>query len=409
MSSITEQDIEQAITDGNGNRILRLAMANPIFTLRYIDARMRELSNEHLGMAKLKWLMEIETFVRSWFWHDNTKTSKMERDIDLGIMQQAYRYGSLFLIVGAGLSMGEAGLVRWKDLVIEVLKYAIELGSEEERLKVANGIRETLYFAAETAEEEVRKALADHVPIAPECRLKIEGLLKNLIAQTTYDSDELRLITEVVKQCLGDRYFNHLQSILYFAHHLNITNAHQAIAAMARSEKPRLSAILTYNFDDLLEKAVTNAGKGYKAHCSQKGDWIFQNGYKEGQPVAIDIFHVHGYVPSQMQFPTNIDLVFSANEYEHAYGTSNTITQSVNQAYLSDNALGLVLGSSLTDNYAVDQMKTLHAQSPGWYHYVLMDQSDKHTREYYREMGLRVHWISDYDEIPQLLHEIAEL
>jgi hypothetical protein len=171
----------------------------------------------------------------------------------------------------------------------------------------------------------------------------------------------------------------------------------------------RIFAILTYNFDDLLETALWKAGLGCTAHCSQTGKWIAQFHHSQDHPEALDIWHVHGYVPSQFRIPKNIDLVFSAEEYERAYGQANSITRLVQHSHLGK-APGLFLGCSLRDEYTVRQLRQTHEIRPGWYNYVLMNLPDDRTREHYRELGLRVIWFQpsgDFREIPQLLEDIA--
>lgn len=410
-SLVNEKDIAEALSNGDGARLAHLATAEPIRTLAYLDGWMRGLIVGPRPAAELEWLVKMDVVLRRWLRLESAGGSGItERDVDVAIMRGAYLHGSLFLVVGAGVSMG-AGLSGWKDLVIKVLNFALELGSEKQRSRVDHRVRDAFTSAPNAAEEKVQQSLADLTPLKPEDRLEIEALLKQLAIQETYSSDDLLHATQVAKRCLGERYFDHLKGVLYFSHRLKGTRTHLAIARMVRPKElkamtPRVFSILTYNFDDLLEKAVWHIGFGFKAHCSRKGEWIFQSGSSEDKPVAIDLYHIHGFVPGEMRCPPDIDLVFSAEEYELAYGKDNSITRVIHETYLG-NAPGLVLGSSLTDKYAVQQMTKAHNEKPGWYHYAMMGLPDEHSREHYRAMGLRVLWYNDRDEIPQLLDEIA--
>jgi hypothetical protein len=409
---VEEKDIAQAIGQGDGAGLARLAEADPTQILVYLDSSMRGLIAGPPDPARLQWLEKMDISLRRRLRMKNVgdKTGQTERDVDVAIMRGAYLFGILFPVVGAGISMG-AGLPGWKDLVVRVLHFARDLGSKDQRSRVAKEIRQGLAFAPAWAEKEVEKALAGLIPLSPQDRGDVEEVLQRLNAKKDYESEDLLRATGAAKQCLGDRFFDDLKNILYFSHQIQITKTHQAVAGMVRPKEnpmtPRIFSILTYYFDDLLEKATWNAGFGFKTHCSRKGEWIFQYGSSQDRPIAIDIYHVHGFVPREMKCPQGIDLVFSSEEYEVAYGKDNSITRAVQEAYLG-NALGLIMGSSLTDTYAVEQLTKAHREKPGWFHYVMIKLPDDHSREYYRGMGLRVLWFGDHAEIPQILGQIAQ-
>lgn len=84
----------------------------------------------------------------------------------------------------------------------------------------------------------------------------------------------------------------------------------------------------------------------------------------------------------------------------------STVVQDIHLGY----APALVVGSSLRDDYATRHLREIHKRRPGWYNYVLMNLPDERSKEYYRELGLRVMWFDPspgFSEIPELLNRIT--
>jgi hypothetical protein len=110
-----------------------------------------------------------------------------------------------------------------------------------------------------------------------------------------------------------------------------------------------------------------------------------------------------------------VDLVFTGEQYTAQYGEGN-FAQLVQRRFFR-NAPGLILGSSLSDEYAVNELKTAHGDKPGWFNFAVLQlpvehrkrpsQPDPETVEQlsapYREMGLRVLWVREHDQTPALL------
>jgi hypothetical protein len=281
-------------------------------------------------------------------------------------------HGSLYLVAGAGVSM-EAGISGWKDLVMKVL----------------------------------HTALADNGG-SPDARRRAERVLEELRRSKTYASETLLEATEAAHAVIGSSFHDRLRHIIYSGHTITHTETHRAISRMVRPKTapitPRVFSILTYNFDDLLEKAIWMSGWNFNAWCSVRGEWRFQyDRNRKPDSLAIDIYHLHGYVPREANTPEDVDLVFSTDAYRRMYGEDRSFTNIIAGSHLQ-NALGLVIGSSLRDTYAAQQWKQV--RKPGWYNYVMMPLPDERTKEYYRELGLRVIWIDDFSAIRQLLGHI---
>src|SRR5262249_52035093 len=135
----------------------------------------------------------------------------------------------------------------------------------------------------------------------------------------------------------------------------------------------------TYNFDDLLETAIRESGQEFTVHLSKAGEsGALRLGEPFGRPErpsAIDIYHVHGFVPAPrgafFGVPLeDVDLVFSEAQYRAQYGETSW-TKRV-QAAMFGNAPVLFLGSSLEDDETVAQLSEAHRKRPSWFRYAIL-------------------------------------
>jgi hypothetical protein len=230
---MNQADISHAIKAGDRKRLLQLGVEDPVQTLAFIDGSMRGLI---FGPGEPDWIAapeSIDVILRRWLGSRDAKlrVNVTERDVDVAILRGAYLHGDLFLVAGAGISKG-AGISEWKELVLKVLRSILDLGSAEQRSRVAEGIRKSLSFAPATAEEKVNEALADLTPPARELRQAAEDALRRLTRLSDYTSADLLAATETAKKALGARYFDHLKGLLYFGHQVHLTEAHRAIARL---------------------------------------------------------------------------------------------------------------------------------------------------------------------------------
>jgi hypothetical protein len=408
---VDPEELSQAIAERDGPRLARLAQADPVGALSQVDAAMRELAGGPPSPETLTWLFETDVVLRR-FLGFTRRLGPRGRDADVAILRQAYRAGALFVAVGAGISQA-AGLPGWRRLVLDVLDYALELGSEAQRARVAAKVRGGLSFAPATAEEEVAKALRDLGPIAAELRPKVQSLRDSIAGRDRYDAGDLMAATDVIRQAFGERFPDHLQRVLY-RRNWQPARVHQSIARLVRPKQDTpwptscVFSIFTYNFDDLLERAIWAAGLGYTARYSRRGRWLPWHRVAPDHPHAVEIHHVHGFAPRGPVDMRGIDIVFSEKQFELEYKRESSLSRVSHDAHFT-NAIGLIIGSSLEDRYAVQELANAPAVRPGWLHYVMMHVKDNRDRskEHYLGLGLRVLWTEDYDEIPELFDDLA--
>lgn len=130
------------------------------------------------------------------------------------------------------------------------------------------------------------------------------------------DSDDRSAALVLAKDNL-----RHLRGVL-FGRTLTRPTIHPAIARMVRVKQqpwpptPRVFAVATYNFDDLVEQVLREAGLGFTVYCSPHGEMVSNRGETRRLPSALDIYHLHGIAPGGWIVDLNgIDLVFTAEQY----------------------------------------------------------------------------------------------
>jgi hypothetical protein len=219
MSTALMQAVGRAIRACDQQELAKMAALDPSATLLYLDGHMRGLLPVPDAPGTQDWLLQVDRTLRAKLADDGVA----ERNADLTIMRAAYGQGSLFLVVGAGVSI-PAKLPGWKDLVVRVLQLVLDFGSDAQRARFAASIREgPLRFAWGEVEEHVREALAGLVPLPPDARGEAESVLQELSTKSSYTSADLMRASAVAKKCFGDQFYDHLEGILYFSGPLETT------------------------------------------------------------------------------------------------------------------------------------------------------------------------------------------
>jgi hypothetical protein len=196
---------------------------------------------------------------------------------DLKHLQAAWKNKTLVIFLGAGMSM-PYGIPNWRDLVLQLL---------------LNFDGEYDYFF-----REYRYALADWM--------------------TKHFGFELPALSRVVKTFIKERYpgshgeqfAEEVKKRLYkdVKGKLGGSSALATLARLIKKSKGGPSAIVTMNFDDLLEQELSHSKVSYST--------VFHDGCIAAQ--SLSILHPHGYLPQHKPIECP-DIVFSEDEY-HALG-----------------------------------------------------------------------------------------
>jgi hypothetical protein len=215
-----------------------------------------------------------------------------------------------------------------------------------------------------------------------------------------------------------------------------------------------LKSVITYNYDNLLELVLGN-------YPEKKAN--FQTIYKGDQklvPNKIPIYHVHGYIPYQKSDVNYDDIIFSEEQYNRAF-QDPFFWGNVVQVNQFTSVTGLMIGLSLTDRNIRRLLDSIRNQPVPNDNYILMRKPQfktiednsaelghirKKASEYlerfptsrmkklfkepsqiqnilekiyryeeaefekgFENLGLNLITFDEFDEIPQILHEIASV
>lgn len=243
------------------------------------------------------------------------------------------------------------------------------------------------------------------------------------LAEHNQESTPLTQVRYISSALTTDEYYHIIRQSLYEKDVDIDTELLNTIAALS---KPRyahkgLKSIITYNFDDLLERKLADKEIEHKI--------IFRE-QDIPDPNMLNIYHVHGYFPHEETdaIDANMTLIFSETDYHELY--QNVYSWSnLTQLNAFRETTCLFVGCSLEDpnvrrlldvywrsceeprHYAILKRKTLKATEEMQNLYPdrlrQYQQMDDNIRDnYFRSIGINVIWVDNYDEVPVVLRQI---
>lgn len=223
------------------------------------------------------------------------------------------------------------------------------------------------------------------------------------------------ILGKYLKLMLKDDFENMLRKHLYRnvmkdkTHQYAKTNIMKAISNLARPNRTgwRLESIITFNFDDVIENALSINNIKY---CSI---WKEEQEYDAN---ALPIYHVHGFLPQNSR-RDNPNLVFSEESYHSQFIDPYSWSNLAQLTTYSSNVC-LFVGLSLSDPNLRRLLDISCRRNPKCKHYIIEckpknndDVSEVTTMLFEQDansLGLNVIWCSDYSDIPEILKRIVE-
>ncbi len=313
--------------------------------------------------------------------HTSEEQFEQNRDRLINEVKQVYKDQELVLFLGAGVSV-DAGIPKWSELINLLLSEMI--------LKRAKG--------------EPEAQLSEHLPEM--ISLAYKNREDSPITQMRYirgafDSEEyLRLVHDVLYRNRPKPNTELLDSI--------------AEICTPRRHHMGVQGVVTYNFDDLLERRLS----------FQK---VLTNTISNEDDISgrerLSIFHVHGYLPlDSHDSGKDTELIFSEEDYHRVYRDVYCWSNLAQLNYLRDKTC-LFIGCSLTDPNLrrLLDVATRNNEKPRHYAFlrrnhaidaagINRDAIDAYKRidmsireKYYATMGLNIIWIDRFEEIPRIL------
>lgn len=306
---------------------------------------------------------------------------KRSRDSLISALKRKYQSEELTLFLGAGVS-ADAGIPKWNELINSLLSEMI--------LRRAQGTHDAL--------------LTDHL-----------NDIINLAYKNKEDSPlvQMRYIRGAFS---SEEYQKLVHDVIYKDNPKTNTALLDAIAEICTPKRNHIGVqgVVTYNFDDLLERRLKNQR-------------VLTNTISNEQDITdsqkLSIFHVHGYLPKKLrEIRGDVELIFSEEDYHRVYRDSYCWSNIVQLNYLRESTC-LFIGCSLTDPNVRRLLDVAARSNEKPRHYAFLrkhsnfeakdidpdaikayESIDMNLREkYYATMGLNIIWVDKYDDIPLVL------
>lgn len=388
-SSWAQAELSSAILSTNNIRVLPVVVGDVFVPNFLIQFQYRKVNSEKeitktvlKDIAQLGKIGSDSTLFQK---HGNTQSEKKDIEEKIALLKEALTDNQLTLVCGAGVSR-DSSIPDWNDLLVNILN-------------------ETFFNSDSNAPES--KVLAeDLLSLMPQSNL-ILGKYLRLVLKEDFEKVVQKHLYLYYNQ---DRDFE-LSAMMQGHEIINYaleTNMMKAIVELARPKRrgKRLESIITFNFDDLIESALS---KHKIEYCSI---------WKEGQTYGMDalpVFHVHGFLPYQREIDTP-NLVFSEEAYHtqfiDPYSWSNLI-----QLNTFSTNICLFVGLSLSDPNLRRLLDISWRRNQRCKHYIIMKKAPQKNRtdeiatmlfeQDANSLGLNVIWCSDFSEIPSILSSIA--
>lgn len=388
-SSWAQAELSSAILSTNNIRVLPVVVGDvfvPNFLLQFQYRKVD--SAKEIIKAVLNDIGQLGKIEGDSTLFQKKSTAKSERkDIEekIALLKNALIDNQLTLVCGAGVSR-DSSIPDWNDLLVNILN-------------------ETFFNDDSNASKS--KILAeDLLSLMPQSNL-ILGKYLRLVLKNDFEKMVQKHLYAYYNQ---DRDFETSmmvqgQEIINYALE---TDMMKAIVELARPKRrgKRLESIITFNFDDLIECALSKHNIEY---CSI---------WKEGQIYGIDalpIFHVHGFLPNQREIDSP-NLVFSEEAYHSQFIDPYSWSNLIQLNTFSTN-ICLFVGLSLSDPNLRRLLDISWRRNQRCKHYIIMrkppqkDRTDEISTMLFEQdansLGLNVIWCSDFSEIPSILSSIA--
>lgn len=300
-------------------------------------------------------------------------------------VKAAFRKGDVVLFLGAGVSK-DGGIPLWATLIKKLHIFMLNQLTKDQNLSFEQ-------------QKMVQELAFNNEMESP--------LLQMRYIKSAFENEEYY---RLVHEALYDQGFDINTRLL---------NAITKISTPQRAYCG-IKSIITYNFDNLLEMRFEQKDISYNVVSCEED---------RSATDKLNIYHVHGYLPNNFEKGTgNPDLVFSEEDYHRVYRDSYSWSNLAQLSALKENTC-LFIGSSLTDPNLRRLLDVAARNGENARHYAFMkrvkietEKADKEQNKnifeiyqriddniqaaYYKELGLNIIWVDEYEEIPDILNSL---
>jgi len=340
-----------------------------------------------------------------------TATEERQRRL-LQQLRAKYRREGIVLYVGAGVQQS-IGLPGWREL-LGALTIRVMADDAESRLRTNRSI---INQPSAGEISEIKKAVAAYnrplLMMARTIKSRLRSAAPRNIANALYWTggfSEYMLfeIIEASQKTRRSKNYPPLPSSPLIDSLVSIVQS--------QDEWAGVKAIVNYNYDDLLDLKLREAGIRSVTVTSGK---------HSSQMDEVPCYHVHGILPfwQYIQESKRLEVgnfVFGEDDYHNEYANPLKWSNVLQTSFLS-RLSGLLVGLSLEDPNIRRLIDTTHRQFPRIQHYAILKRGrslktrgrsrtdtvanlfEKVETRAFAEMGVQILWVDEYEEIPDLV------
>ncbi len=388
-SSWAQAELSSAILSTNSIRVLPVVVGDVFIPNFLIQFQYRKVdSTKEITKTVLNDIGQLGMIESDSTLFQKQSTAQSERkDIEekIALLKEALIDNQLTLVCGAGISR-DSSIPDWNELLVNILNEPFfDDGSNVPKSKIL-------------AEDLLSLMPQSNLILGKYLRLVLKKDFEKVVQKHLYSYYNQDRDFESSMMVQGHEIINYALE----------TNMMKAIVELARPKRrgKRLESIITFNFDDLIECALSKHNIEY---CSI---------WKEGQIYGIDalpIFHVHGFLPNQREIDSP-NLVFSEEAYHSQFIDPYSWSNLIQLNTFSTN-ICLFVGLSLSDPNLRRLLDISWRRNQRCKHYIVMRKEPQKNRtdeiatmlfeQDANSLGLNVIWCSDFSEIPSILSSIA--
>ncbi len=303
---------------------------------------------------------------------------------------KAYTEDNLCLVLGAGVSV-DSHIPQWSELISKLMIKVIQN-------KIIKGDK----FSEKQVDKLSSLALENQ---------KTSPLIQMRFIKSALGINDIDFIS-LVHETLYSKLIEYSTSILN-----SIKRLCRGISGeYADYSSAHIRKIITYNFDDVLEQLLKKDHISFNVIFDDNGIY---------NPECVNIYHVHGYMPF-ISGSVKANIIFSEEDYHQIYNNMYHWSNIAQLNCFRENTC-LFIGCSLTD----PNIRRLLDAAVKQQHYAILKRTkmkieifneidksfaeeylklyEKLTEDYYLTLGIKIIWVNEYDEIPDIVNEISSI
>lgn len=339
----------------------------------------------------------------------NTPTGnwESERDERLATLKAGFETGQFSLFLGAGVS-ASAGMPDWNTLLNSLF---------------VNYLTNEFNHNSNISDADIKQIVNRLGEIdAPSALMAARYLRKGLAGEASDSSNFAETITKNLYKLRDKRRKFNSELVVSIS-----------TLCIPRRTGAKVDSVVTYNFDDLLERQLSASSIQLRSIYSESD---------AHDPDELPIYHVHGFLPETSDNYEGLDkstLVFSEEGYHQIYGDAYHWSNLVQLSKLRANTC-LMIGLSMTDPNLrrLLEISTRNNDTPRHFAFMqrinlerfvsetdlktakkktlvknkkaaqqFLDRHHSLNEQIMRELGVSVIWFKDFEEVPELLQKIG--